>query len=110
MAKFVTIGYGDQAGYDRTDAAVRDAAHAHDARLRQDGIEMGIAGQPVQVRNHDGAELSTEPGPFMSSALPVAGFAIVEAETLAEAINLVSRTTCAVAHGVVEVWPLQESP
>jgi hypothetical protein len=110
VAKFVTIGYGDQAGYDRTDAAVRDAAHAHDARLRQDGIEMGIAGQPVQVRNHDGAELSTEPGPFMSSALPVAGFAIVEAETLAEAINLVSRTPCAVAHGVVEVWPLQESP
>lgn len=110
MAKFVTIGYGDQAGYDRTDAAVRDAAHAHDARLRQDGIEMGVAGHPVQVRNHDGAELSTEPGPFMSSALPVAGFAIVEAETLAEAINLVSRTPCAVAHGVVEVWPLQESP
>jgi len=32
MAKFVTTGYGDQAGYDRTDAAVRDAAHAHDAR------------------------------------------------------------------------------
>lgn len=110
MAKFLTIGYGDQAGYDGTDAAVRDAAHAHDARLRQDGIEMGIAGQPVQVRNHDGAELSTEPGPFMSSALPVAGFAIVEAETLAEVINIVSGTPCAVAHGVVEVWPLQESP
>jgi hypothetical protein len=110
MAKFVTIGYGDQAGYDRTDEAVRDAAHAHDARLRQDGVEMGVVGRPVQVRNHDGAILSTEDGPFMSSALPVAGFAIVEAETLAEAINIVSRTPCAVAHGVVEVWPLQESP
>jgi hypothetical protein len=46
----------------------------------------------------------------MSSALPVAGFAIVEAETLAEAINIVSGTPSAVAHGVVEVWPLQESP
>ena len=44
MAKFMTIGYGDQAGYDRTDEAVRDAAHAHDARLKQDGVEMGIAG------------------------------------------------------------------
>jgi hypothetical protein len=110
MAKFVTIGYGDQAGYERTDPAVRDAAHAHDARLRQDGVEMGVVGQPVQVRNHDAAKLTTEDGPFMSSALPVAGFAIVEAETLAEAINIVSRTPCAVAHGVVEVWPLQESP
>ena len=62
------------------------------------------------MRNHDGGELTTEDGPFMSSARPVAGFAIVEAETLAEAINIVSRTPCAVAHGVVEVWPLDESP
>ena len=108
MPKFVTIGYGDQTGYDRTDPAVRDAAHAHDARLRQAGVDMGIAGAPVQVRNHDAAELTTEDGPFMSSTLPVAGFAIVEAATLAEAIDDVSRTPCAVAHGVVEVWPLQE--
>jgi hypothetical protein len=110
VAKFVTIGYGDQAGYDRTDAAVRDAAHAHDARLRQDGVDMGVAGPPVQVRNHDAAEVTTEDGPFMSSTLPVAGFAVIEAATLAEAIDIVSRTPCAVAHGVVEVWPLQESP
>lgn len=108
MAKFVTIGYGDQAGYDRTDARVRDAAHVHDARLRQEGVDMGIASPPVQVRNHDAAEVTTEDGPFMSSALPVAGFAIIEAATLAEAIDIVSRTPCAVAHGVVEVWPLQE--
>ncbi|WP_433367489.1 YciI family protein [Streptosporangium sp. CA-115845] len=108
MAKFVTIGYGDQVGYDRTDASVRDAAHAHDARLRQERVDMGIAGPPVQVRNHDAAEVTTEDGPFMSSALPVAGFAIIEAATLAEAIDIVSRTPCAVAHGVVEVWPLQE--
>jgi len=110
VAKFMTIGYGDQAGYDRTDEAVRDAAHAHDARLKQDGVEMGIAGAPVQVRNTDAAGVTTEDGPFMSSALPVAGFAIVEAESLAEAMNIVSGTPCAVAHGVVEVWPLQESP
>jgi hypothetical protein len=110
MAKFMTIGYGDQAGYDHTDQAVRDAAHAHDARLKQQGVEMGIAGAPVQVRNHDAAGVTTEDGPFMSSALPVAGFAIVEAATLAEAIDIVSRTPCAVAQGVVEVWPLQESP
>ncbi|MEH0972584.1 YciI family protein [Micromonospora sp. CPCC 205546] len=110
MAKFVTIGYGDQVGYDRTDSAVRDAAHAHDARLRQHGVEMGVAGPPVQVRNHGAAEVTTDDGPFMSSALPVAGFAVIEAATLAEAIDIVSRTPCAVAHGVVEVWPLQESP
>jgi hypothetical protein len=110
MAKFVTIGYGDQAGYDGTDADVRDAAHAHDAQLLKDGVVMGVAGQPVQVRNHDAARVTTQAGPFLSSALPVAGFAVIEAPTLAEAVAIMSRTPCAVAHGVVEVWPLHESP
>ena len=41
MPKFVTIGYGDQEGYDRTAAAIRDAAHAHDAKLQKDGVLMG---------------------------------------------------------------------
>jgi hypothetical protein len=27
---------------------------------------------------------------------------------LADAVKLVSRTPCAVAHGVVEVWPLNQ--
>ncbi len=44
MPKYVTIGYGDQEGYDRTAAAIRDAAHAHDAKLQKDGVLMGIAG------------------------------------------------------------------
>ena len=108
MAKFVTIGYGDQDGYERTDAAVRDEAHAHEVRLRAAGAEMGIAAPPVQVRNHDGAGTTTESGAFMSAALPVAGFAIIEAATLDEAIALVANTPCAVAQGVVEVWPLQD--
>ena len=110
MPKFVTIGYGDREGYDRTDAAVRDAAHRHDAQLRSGGAEMGTVGVPVQVRNHDAVETVTERGPFMRSALPVAGFMVIEAATLEEAVSLVSRTPCAVSHGVVEVWPLQEAP
>ncbi len=57
MARFVTIGYGDEAGYERTAPEVRDAAHAHDARLAEGGVEMGIAGTPVQVRNHDAGPL-----------------------------------------------------
>jgi hypothetical protein len=109
MAKFITIGYGDREGYDRTDPAVRDDAHAHDARLLAEGANMGIAGTPVQVRNHGAARVETQGGPFMRSALPVAGFAVIEAATMKEAVELVSRTPCAVAHGVVEVWPLEQA-
>lgn len=107
MATFITIGYGDRAGYDQTDPAIRDEAHRHDDRLCQLGVVMGIAGTAVQVRNHDGAQVDVTNGPFLRSELPVAGFAIIEAETVAEAVELVSKSPCAVCRGVVEVWPLQ---
>jgi hypothetical protein len=107
MPKFITIGYGDQAAYDRTPAPVRKAAHEQDAMLRSEGTLMGIAGSPVQVRNPEAARLETHDGPFMASALPVAGFAVIEAADLADAIEKVSRVPRAVAHRVVEVWPLK---
>jgi len=108
MPKFVTIGYGDRAGYDRTSPAVRDAAHANDEALKRRGALIGIAGAPVQVRNPDARGIETEGAPFMSAPLPIAGFAIIEAADMAEAIELVSTSPCAVAHGTVEVWPLKE--
>jgi hypothetical protein len=106
MAKFITIGYGDREGYDRTNPEIRNAAHAHDERLVANGVDAGTAGTPVQVRNHDAAGVETESGPYMRSSLPVAGFAVIEAASLAEAVEMVSGTPCAVAQGVVEVWPL----
>jgi hypothetical protein len=109
MPKFITIGYGDQAGYERTPRAVRDAAHAHDEQLRKGGALMGVAGAPVQVRNHEAKKVVTESGPYMTAQLPVAGFAVIEAPSLEDAISMVSGVPCAVAHGVVEVWPLEEA-
>jgi hypothetical protein len=110
MPTFITIGYGDRAGYDRTDIAVRDKAHAHDEQLRAAGALLGVAGKPVQVRNHGAGGTETTEGPFMSSSLPVAGFALIEATSLDEAVALAAQTPCAVAYGVVEVWPLGETP
>ena len=108
MAKFVTIGYGDRESYDGTPPEIRKAAHAHDKALQNRGALMGIAGQPVQVRNPLANGPTSTKGPFMTSELPVAGFAIIEAESLDEAIELVSQTPCAVAFGIVEIWPLIE--
>lgn len=108
MPKFITIGYGDRAGYDRTPETERNAAHRHDAMLRQRGVVMGIAGTPVQVRNPEGRGVQTEIGAYLSAGLPIAGFAIMEARDMDEAIALAAGSPCAVAHGVIEVWPLQE--
>lgn len=110
MATFITIGYGDAAGYDHLSDDCRRAAHARDDALRAAGALIGTAGRPVQVRNPDGAGVRIEPGPYLASALPIAGFAVLEAENLDAAIERVSQTPCAVGHGVVEVWPLMSWP
>ena len=109
MPKFVTIGYGDQAGYDRTPESVRKEAHANDAKLTSEGALMGTVGTPVQVRNPDATGIQTTKGPFLTSSLPLAGLAIIDAANLDEAIAMVSKSPCAVAHGVIEVWPLVEA-
>lgn len=77
MATFITIGYGDRAGYDRTDPTIRDEAHRHDADLVERGVVMGTAGTPTQVRDRDAAEVVAAEGPLLRSEVPVAGFAII---------------------------------
>jgi hypothetical protein len=110
MAMFITIGYGDAAGYERTPPELREAAHAHDERLVGAGVLMGVAGTPIQVRNTEGDGVRTAPGAYMRSDLPVAGFAVIEAATIDDAVTLVAGTPCSVAHGLVEVWPLGVAP
>ena len=109
MPKFITIGYGDRKGYERTDASVLKAAHANDAKLVAQGALIGVAGSPVQVRNTEGRRVLTQDGAYLTSQLPIAGFAVLDAATLDEAIAMVAKSPCAVAHGVIEVWPLKES-
>jgi len=107
MPKYLTIGYGDRAGYDRTPQPIRDLAHAQDAKLVSEGATMGIAGKPVHIRNALAAGVQRLEGSFMTSDLPVAGFALIEADNLEDAIKKISGVPCAVAHGVVEVWPIE---
>lgn len=106
MPTFLTIGYGDKEGYEATDPKIREDAHLHDAGLVWQGAVVGRAGAPTQVRNPESTGVRSTAGAFLRSDLPVAGFALFEAENLEEAIARVSGTPCAVAHGIVEVWPL----
>lgn len=107
MPKFLTIGYGDEDGYNKTPVAILDRAHQTDDRLRDSGAIVGIAGEPVQVRNPARKGVETRSGSFMRSDLPVAGFALIEANSIEQAVAQVAETPCAVAYGVVEVWPLE---
>jgi hypothetical protein len=63
----------------------------------------------VQVRNLLAAGARTENSAFLSSALPAVGSAVIEAADLSEALKIVCLIPCAVAHGVLEVWPLEDA-
>jgi hypothetical protein len=106
--QFLTIAYGDPAAYERTAPEIRNAAHDHGAWLEANGriVAGGMAGSPVQVRNHNAAGVETSPGPYLRTELPVAGYAILEAASLEEAIELAAKSPCAIAEGVIEVWPV----
>lgn len=106
--QFLTIHYGSPAAYERTAPEIRNAAHDHDAWLESNGkiVAGGMAGSPVQVRNHNSAGIHTVTGPYLQADLPVAGYTILEAESLEEAIELAAKSPCAVAEGVIEVWPV----
>lgn len=108
MPRFITESDGDREGYDRTPGSGLDAAQAQDARLQAGGALMGIAGTPVQVRNHEAKGVSTQSGVYMTAPLRVAGFAVIEAPNLEGAIGMIAQAPCAVAYGMVEVWPLLE--
>ena len=77
------------------------------AKLVAGGAVMGIAGDPVQVRNHDAAGIQAQAAAVLRSDLPIAGFTLIEADDLRHAIELASASPCAVAREVIEVWPLQ---
>lgn len=106
MPTFLTIGYGDAADYEATDPAQRDKAHAHDRWLASQGAVIAAVGTPTQVRNPEGAGVDTTGGAYMHADLPVAGFALLDAASLEEVVERVAGTPCAIAHGVVEIWPI----
>lgn len=107
MPTYLTIGYGDRAGYDRTPQELRDAAHEHDAQQAAGGVVGGVLLEPTQVRNHQAGGVVTRQGSFLTSSLPVAGFSVIEADSLEEAVAIAAQAPCAVADGVVEVWPVR---
>jgi hypothetical protein len=81
---------------------------AHDAVIRDRGNLMSAVETNVTaVRNWEG-HLNITEEPHAQHALPLAGFAVIEAECVQEVVALVSNTPCARARGVIEIRPLRE--
>jgi hypothetical protein len=104
--KFLILAYGAEEDWNRLTAKAQDALLAQDEVMRRRGDTLAaLRDEPTVVRAPDGAPIVTA-GAFARSAVPLAGFGIVEADSLDEVIRLVKDTPCARAGGAVEIRPI----
>ena len=107
--KFLCLAYGDEDGWNSLTEGEKQEVLAQDAVIRNRGNLMSAVQTKVtSVRNWDG-NLEVTGKPYAQHQLPLAGFSVIEAESLNEVIELVSNTPCARARGVIEIrhfWDL----
>lgn len=106
--KFLCLAYGDEDGWNSLEQEEKRDALAQDAAIRARGNSMSAVQTTVtSVRNWDG-KLEVEHRPAVQRELPLAGFSVIEAANVEEVIELVSKTPCARARGVIEIRPFLE--
>jgi len=103
--KFLCLAYGDEEGWNSLSEDEKQKVLAQDAVIRDRGNLMSAVQTAVtSVRNWNG-NLQLADEPYVQHKLPLAGFSVIEAESLNEVIELVSNTPCARARGVIEIRP-----
>jgi hypothetical protein len=106
--KFLCLAYGDEAGWSTLSAAEKEEVLAQDAVIRARGNLMSAVRPNVTaVKNWDG-NLEVKEVPFSEAALPLAGFSVIEAESVDDVVALVKDTPCARARGAIEIRPFWE--
>ncbi len=104
--KYLCLAYGAEEDWRRLTEGERHALLAQDEVLRGRGdLVAAVQESPVTVRAWDGNP-EVIPGAFAHADAPLAGFGIIEADSLEEVVRLVADTPCARAHGAVEIRPL----
>jgi len=109
--KFLCIAYGDEDGWNLLSENEKKEVLSYDKVIRDRGNLMSAVRPKVtSVRNWD-KKLEITEKPYAQHDLPLAGFSVIEAESLDEVIELVSNTPCARAKGVIEIlafWDLSD--
>jgi hypothetical protein len=101
--KYLCLAYGDEKDWKVLSKGEQDALLAQDQILLKRGDLVAAVGTTVTtVRAWDGTPSVTE-GAFAESRAPLAGFSVIEANDLSEAIRLVAGTPCARAKGAIEI-------
>jgi hypothetical protein len=103
--KFLCLAYGDEDGWHSLNEDEKTEVLSNDKSIRDQGNLMSAVRPNVtSVRNWD-RKLEITQESYAQHRLPLAGFSVIEAESLNEVIELVSNTPCPRAKGVIEIRP-----
>lgn len=103
MTRFLVLAYGAEKDWLQLSEEEQNALLAQDEVLRKRGdFVAALEPEATFVTAWDGTPSVTS-RPFAASPVPLAGFGIIEARDLQEAIELVANTPCARARGAVEI-------
>jgi hypothetical protein len=106
--KYLCLAYGDGGAWEALPEEQRAALLAQDDVLRGRGdLVAAVLPTPTTVREYEGAP-PTADGPFAEASLPLAGFGVIEATDLDDAVRLVANTPCARAGGAVVLYPIHQ--
>jgi hypothetical protein len=104
--KFLCLAYGDANDWNALSKEEQDELLKQDEVLRKRGVLMAALHTKVTtVRAWDRRPNVTD-GPLAISKLPLAGFSVIEADSVDEVVKLVFGTPCARAQGAIEIRPI----
>jgi hypothetical protein len=104
--KFLCLAYGDEKDWKALSKEEQDELLKQDEVIRKRGALMAAVQSDVAtVRAWDGMPNASD-GAFADSGVPLAGFSIIDADSLEEVIQLVAGTPCARAKGAIEIRPI----
>ena len=100
---YLCLAYGAEQDWIALSEEEQEGLSAQDERLRQRGALMAAVETTVTtVRAWDGVP-TTDQAAFARPPVPLAGFSVIEADSLEEAVRLVADTPCARAKGAIEI-------
>ena len=104
--QFLCLAYGAEADWKALSKTEQNVLLAHDEALRAKGALMAAVEPSVStVRAWEGQPTVTDGG-ISHLPVPLAGFSVIEAADIEEAVRLVADTPCARAKGAIEIRPI----
>lgn len=107
--KFLCLAYGSEDGWNTLSKTEKQDVLARDAVIRDRGNLMSAVQTAVTCVSNWGGTLEVKKEAYAQHNLPLAGFSVIEAESVAEVIELVANTPCARARGFIEIRPFWEA-